>query len=159
MEGITITITGATGAQTRELMADLLGNTVVTQAKPKLAETGDEGNCTNTTPTRAAEMAPAKRTRSAKPKPETTSPSAPQVEEAEKPVEEAVSKEDFLAKLNGLRATYGDGIIPDLRKILAEYKTETGETVVQSSQVQLQDFPKIMKDFAALEAKKKDSVI
>ncbi len=158
MDGITITITGATGVQARELMAELLGIAAVAQPEQKAdaPEAGNEGTAVPVT--RTAEAAPVKRNRAAKPKPEAVV--AEKTEEVPAAEEEsAVTKEDFLAKLNGLRATWGDGIIPDLRKILADYKTDTGEVVVQSSQVQTQDFPKIMQAFAALEEKKKSNII
>lgn len=167
MDGITITITGATGAQIRELMAELLGIAAVAQFKQEAdaPEASDESGvywpdyCPNTTPTRAAEIAPVKRTRATKLKaeapvaaivPDTAAVASDVPDTAKLP---AATKEDFLAKLNGLRATFGEGIIPELRVILGKYTTEAGGPVTQSSQLQAQDFPAIMADFAKLESK------
>src|SRR5665213_1591248 len=166
---ITISITADDATSAREELAKLLYNCTVAQLNqpvsiPVSSTAFKEREDEKPVDSAPAETAPVKRTRVTKVKVETPVADVKIDAEAVAPAVTstteypAATKEDFLTKLNGLRATFGEGIIPELRKILSEYKTATGETVVQSSQVQAQDFPAIMADFARLEAKKDNDI-
>lgn len=164
---VTISVTAETAIGAREELARLLYNCSTAQfnqpaTAPVPLEDQEVGNCTNTTPTRAAEIAPAetnvtpiKRTRKPAARSEervpegVMSPDAP----ANK-YEPGITKEAFVDKLKDLRAKFGEAVIPELRKILSEYKTADGEEVVRGSDVQISDMPAVAAKFAALEAKR-----